>query len=527
MTSPRALLSVSDKTGIESLGKALIEMGWKIISTGGTANKLTENGLEVTKISDLTGYQEILDGRVKTLNPAIHGGILARRNEESDMRKLSDLGFVPLDLVCVNLYPFEETASKKPPVSDEEIIEKIDIGGPTMIRSAAKNHSDVIVLTNPNQYERIIESLANSEGDPSGVSLDERKELAIEAFHCTSKFDTIVAKELESRFSDQQIPSQIQISSDTGLDLRYGENPHQKARFYPSPGKPMGLSAAIMHSGKPLSYNNYLDLDAALRVTSSVVENCNSDLHVCSIIKHTNPCGAAIDETQTGSWENALASDQESAFGCIIAFNKTIQKDTAEAIGNHFFECIIAPDFEPIALEILSAKRNRRVLTLNPEFSQQGQINIREIDGGWLAQQKGLANFVLDHESVVTEKRTEKEDLSLAKFGLSVISEVKSNAIVLVNRTERGFSTVGIGPGQTSRVSAIRIAARRAGERSVGSMLVSDAFFPFRDTVDFANEIGVKTIVQPGGSIRDQESIDAANEHGLSMIFTGKRLFLH
>ncbi|MDP7002209.1 MAG: bifunctional phosphoribosylaminoimidazolecarboxamide formyltransferase/IMP cyclohydrolase [Candidatus Thalassarchaeaceae archaeon] len=527
MAPPRALISVWEKTGIEDLGTSLVEMGWELISTGGTAAVLREVGLEVTDVSEITNHPEVLDGRVKTLHPAVHAPILARSENQDDMATLSDLGYTRIDLVCINLYPFEATAAIDPPASDNDLLEMIDIGGPTIVRSSAKNHADVIVLTNSDQYSPVLELLSLADGAPSGVSLSERQSLALCAFQNTAAYDTAVSNELESRFSDRVTPSRLLSSSQKGSDLRYGENPHQPASFYPSTVPPYGLAAAEQHGGKPLSYNNYLDLDGALRLARSLLVTCPGEPHACVIVKHSNPCGAAVAATQVEAWENSLASDPESAFGCVIAFTMPVEKLTATAIGDHFLECVIAPGYETGALEILSSRKNRRMLTLDSIEPRAEEVRIRQLDGGWLSQVQGPPTIDWDEAECVTEKQVGISEITLARFGSAVLSEVKSNAIILVSRTGTGCATVGVGPGQTSRIEAVRIAARRAGEKAAGSMMLSDAFFPFRDGIDAAHEIGVEVIVQPGGSIRDQESIDAANEHGIAMIFTGTRQFLH
>jgi len=471
---------------------------------------------------------------VKTLHPAVHGGILARREREDDMSALGELGYLPIDLVCINLYPFEAVAARDPPAPIDELVEMIDIGGPTMIRSAAKNHQDVLILTHSDQYPGVLNSLIAADGSPSGVGREAREGLALAAYQRTAAYDATVSNELESRFADTDIPSRIHVASGPGTELRYGENPHQPAAFYPAAGAPSGLAAAVQHSGKPLSYNNYLDLEGALRIARLFFSGSRYDMvgagSACIIVKHTNPCGVAQDVSQVSAWENALASDPESAFGCVIAFNEPIRAETAEAIGDHFFECMIAPRYSPEALEILSAKKNRRLLSLEEFSRREDEVRIRQLDGGWLAQIQGPPKdwpFPLHEHLCVTKKSITTEEGALAFFGWKVLAEVKSNAIVLVAETETGFATVGVGPGQTSRVEAVRIAARRAGERAAGSTMVSDAFFPFRDGIDTAHEIGVATVVQPGGSVRDQEAIDAANEHGMAMLFTGTRLFLH
>ncbi len=527
MERPRALISVWDKTGIGELAASLNSMDWEILSTGGTASRLRDSGIEVTDVSEVTGHPEIFDGRVKTLHPAVHGGILVRRDSDEDMHTLSELGYAGIDLVCVNLYPFEDTAARDPPASDQELIEMIDIGGPTMVRSAAKNHADVIIVTSPEQYALVLDALSESNGKPSGVGLEMRKELALSAFQSTAAYDSAVSNELWHRFSENRIPNRIHASTGEGLELRYGENPHQPASFFPDSGAPTGLSAAVQHGGKPLSYNNYLDLDAALRLARSLTQTCDFASHSCVVIKHTNPCGAAVAESQVSAWENALASDPESAFGCVIAFDRVVGKETAEAIGKHFFECIIAPGYEPEALDLLAESKNRRMLSLEAFGEYSEEPKIRQVQGGWLSQIQGPPSIDWEEARSVTTRSLDEEGLKLARFGTSVIAEVQSNAIILVSKTETGFATVGVGPGQTSRVEAVRIAARRAGGRAQGSMMISDAFFPFRDGIDTSNEIGVTSVVQPGGSIRDDEVIEAANEFGMAMLFTGTRLFRH
>ena len=527
MERPTALISVWDKTGIEELATSLQSMGWTILSTGGTASRLRDSGIKVTDVSEATGHPEIFDGRVKTLHPTIHSGILARRGSRDDMEKLAEMGYDSIEMVCVNLYPFEETAARDPPASDQELIEMIDIGGPTMVRSAAKNHTDVIIITNSEQHGSVLEALSQSGGDPSGVDLAMRRHLAMSAFQSTAAYDTAVSNEFWSRFSETTIPNRILTTSDQGVELRYGENPHQPASFFPSSGPPRGLSRAVQHGGKPLSYNNYLDLDAALRLVRSISQTCDFGTHSCAIIKHTNPCGASISENQASAWENSLASDPESAFGCVIAFNRVVERETAKSIGKHFFECMIAPGYESDAFEILTESKNRRILTLDPLGELTDEPKIRQVQGGWLSQIQGIPDIDWDNVSHVTEKTLDGDELNLARFGTSVIAEVQSNAIILVRKTENGYSTVGVGPGQTSRVESVRIAARRAGERAKGAMMISDAFFPFRDGIDTSNEIGITSIVQPGGSIRDNEVIEAANQHDMAMVFTGTRLFRH
>lgn len=533
---PRALISVYDKSGVVEFAQKISDMGWEILSTGGTARLLKEHSIDVVDVTDVTGHPEVFDGRVKTLHPAIHAGILARGSNMGDLDTLDSLGYSRIDLVCVNLYPFESVATESPPVDEDVLLEMIDIGGPTLLRAAAKSHRDVLVVPRKKYYSEVIDALEGANHDPNGVSMDLRQRMAISAFQRTAGYDVMVASTLAERLSvniesPEGIPPHLLVSGGKANHLRYGENPHQAAGWFDSSSTSLsstGLSAAVQHGGKELSFNNYLDLDAALRFARSLIGSEWSSLpHTCVIIKHTNACGVAVSTDQVSAWKDALASDSESAFGCVIAFTTVVTQLTAEAIGDHFVECIIAPGFEPSALEYLSQKKNRRLLTLDTFLPLTDTVRYRQLDGVWLAQIEGVPKIDWDAAQCVTSVEMEPNDRNLARFGVAVCTQVKSNCVVLVDRTPTGFATVGIGPGQTSRVEAVRIAARRAGNRAKGSMMVSDAFFPFRDGIDAAHEIGVTSIVQPGGSIRDQESIDAANEYGLSMIFTGMRLFRH
>ena len=535
--SPRALISVFNKDGISNFAKKLTDFGWEILSTGGTARLLREKGVNVTDVTDVTGHPEVFNGRVKTLHPAIHAAILARGNNSEDMATLDQLGYPRIDLVVVNLYPFEEIAARDPPVSERELIEMIDIGGPTLVRASAKSHQDVIIITDPNDYDDILDMLEQTDGSPRGVNLPTRQRLALTAYQRTASYDIALANTLATRLESLEntnseiLPEKLLISGGLKNSLRYGENPHQPAAFYPTNvvGKPShGLAAAEQHGGKALSFNNYLDLDAALRFCRSYIGPEWSEWpHCCVIIKHTNACGVAISTNQISAWDDALASDPESAFGCVIAFNTPVTKATAERIGDHFVECIIAPQYEDDALEVLSQKKNRRMLTLENMTSLGMQTQFREIDGGWLAQTEGAPMIDWSEVKCVTKEQADPNQVDLARFGVAVCAQVKSNCVIFIQPTETGFATVGIGPGQTSRVEAVRIAARRAGERAKGAMMVSDAFFPFRDGIDTSHEIGITAVVQPGGSIRDQEVIDAADEHSMTMLFTGTRLFRH
>jgi len=535
--APRALISVYDKTGVTAFATTLTAMGWQILSTGGTARLLRENGLEVTDVTDVTGHPEVFDGRVKTLHPAIHAAILARGDNQDDMSTLEELGYPRIDLVAVNLYPFEEVAAQDPPVSEGDLIEMIDIGGPTLVRASAKSHADVLIVTNPDDYGQLLETLQEANGDPSAVDMSTRQRLALTAYQRTAAYDVALANTLANRLesleeeAEEILPEKLLVSGGQRNPLRYGENPHQPAAFYPgnTAGEtPRGLAAAKQHGGKALSFNNYLDLDAALRFCRSHIgPEWSQWPHCCVIIKHTNACGVAISTDQVAAWDDALASDPESAFGCVIAFNTQVTKKTAERIGGHFVECIIAPDYEDGALDILSEKKNRRMLTLESMESLKMKTQFRQIDGGWLAQTEGAP--VIDWSSVkcVTKVEADPTQVDLARFGVAVCAQVKSNCVIFIQPTATGFATVGIGPGQTSRVEAVRIAARRAGERAQGAMMVSDAFFPFRDGIDTSHEMGITAVVQPGGSIRDAEVIEAADEHGMTMLFTGTRLFRH
>ncbi len=536
--APRALLSVYDKTGITALAVALQAMGWQVLSTGGTAGLLRDSGVDVVDITEITGHPEVFDGRVKTLHPAVHAPILARGNNQADMDMLAELGYGRIDLVAVNLYPFEEIASRDPPVSEADLIEMIDIGGPTLLRASAKSHPDVLVVSDPVDYDEVIEQLHLANGDPSGVPVPVRQRLALTAYQRTAAYDVALANTLAHRLEEQasasseELPDRLLISGGHRNALRYGENPHQPAAFYPAHQEgeePRGLAAATQHNGKALSFNNYLDLDAALRYARSLCGPEWADWpHCCVIIKHTNACGVAVSkDSQVDAWKDALASDPESAFGCVIAFSTPVTMATAESIGNHFVECLIAPGYDDGVLDLLSQKNNRRLLTLAELTPLDMSLHWRQIDGGWLAQNEGAPVIDWDSPQCVTETQADAALRDVSRFGVAICAQVKSNSVIFVQSTDSGFATVGIGPGQTSRVEAVRIAARRAGERAKGAVLVSDAFFPFRDGIDAAHEIGITSVVQPGGSIRDQEVIAAADEHGMTMLFTGIRLFRH
>ena len=516
----RALISVYDKTGIVEFAAALADLKVQIISTGGTSRLLRSNGVEVREVSDLTRFPEILDGRVKTLNPLIAGGMLAIRNNAEHMKQVRAHEIPLIDLVCVNLYPFVETV-RKPGVQFEEVIENIDIGGPAMIRAAAKNFQDVAVVTSPADYKMVSAAL----GEGSGVLRREILfDLARKAFLCVARYDAQIAQYLSHAGQDGAFPPNIFMDFEKISDLRYGENPHQSAAFYKWGGRPAyGLAAAKQIQGKELSYNNLVDAEAAWNLV------CEFDSAACSIIKHTNPCGTAIADSLREAYLKAYAADPVSAFGSIIALNRTVDADTAIELAKLFVEAVIAPEYRPEALSIFAPKKNLRVLSMdgidsrNPDPAlSHAEREIRRVSGGILLQD--VDNVLLGPESrIVTKRRpTENEHRDL-HFAWRVAKHVKSNAIVLAE----GGRTIGVGAGQMSRVDSVKLSIQKAQPTPRGSVLASDAFFPFRDGIDEAGRAGVTAIIQPGGSVRDAEVVQAADEHGIAMIFTGSRHFKH
>ena len=534
---PRALLSVYDKTGIIEFAKGLSDLGYELVSTGGTARKLREAGLDVIGVSDVTGHPEIFDGRVKSLHPAIHGPLLCRLEKEEDAKGLEELGYPMIEIVACNLYPFSDAAATKPPLDDLTLLEMVDIGGPTMVRASAKNHRNVIITCNPEDYSSVISDLKSG-----AVPLERRRELALKAYEHTASYDTAIANELANRWvgapedSDdteeqtRRLPNTMTAAAFRMHTLRYGENSHQAAAIYTDPGAAEGetLVTALVEGGKAMSYNNYSDADATLRLCRALsTDEWPETPHACVIVKHNNPCGAALGRTQLEAYEAALASDPESAFGSIICVNEPVTMDFATALAPLFLEVLMAPGYEEGTKEILMAKKNRRILTItspNDRLSPLGRKTVRKpIEGGWLVQTEEPPVIDWDKAKVVTEIAPTKDQIASMKFAVRVCEQVKSNAIIMV----QGLATVGIGPGQTSRVEAVKIAARRAGERGIGCVLASDAFFPFKDGIEQAAEAGASSIVQPGGSIRDQEVIDEANARGMSMLFTSHRLFRH
>ncbi|MBJ47265.1 MAG: bifunctional phosphoribosylaminoimidazolecarboxamide formyltransferase/inosine monophosphate cyclohydrolase [Euryarchaeota archaeon] len=534
---PRALLSVYDKTGIVEFAKGLDSLGFELVSTGGTARKLREAGLDVIGVSDVTGHPEIFDGRVKSLHPAIHGPLLCRLENEKDAAGLSELGYPMIEVVACNLYPFSDAAAIQPPLADLDLLEMVDIGGPTMVRASAKNHVNVVITCDPQDYDSVLQELSSGK-----VSLETRRSLALKAYEHTASYDSAIANELAGRWigrpegSDdteeqtKRLPNTMSVAAHRMQTLRYGENSHQAAALYVDPGAPEGktLVTAKVEGSKAMSYNNYSDADATLRLCRALsTDEWPNTPHACVIVKHNNPCGAALGKTQLEAYEAALASDPESAFGSIICVNEPVTMEFAEALGTLFLEVLMAPGYEEGTKEVLMQKKNRRILTIdspNNRLAPLPRKTVRKpIEGGWLVQTEEAPVIDWNKAKVVTDNAPTEEQIASMKFAVRVCEQVKSNAIVMV----QGLATVGIGPGQTSRVEAVRIAARRAGERGKGCVLASDAFFPFKDGIEQAAEAGAAAIVHPGGSIRDQEVIDEANARGIAMLFTGHRLFRH
>jgi phosphoribosylaminoimidazolecarboxamide formyltransferase/IMP cyclohydrolase len=517
----QALLSLSDKRGALQFARDLAALGVKLLSTGGTAKLLRDGGLTVTEIGDYTGSPEMLDGRVKTLHPKVHGGILARRDLPEHMATIAQHGIETIDLVCVNLYPFRETVAQ-PGVTLEDAIENIDIGGPAMVRSSAKNYAGVAIVTDPEDYAGLIKEIQANDG---ALTLATRFGLAKKAFTHTARYDSAIANwltSLDEANKSQPFPDKLQFAFDRVETLRYGENPHQQAAFYRDPTPIPGSIAAYQQiQGKELSYNNIADADAAWEC----VKTFNTP--TCVIIKHANPCGVAIDTSLLAAYEKAFKTDPSSAFGGIIAFNGTVDVDVVAAMNErkHFVEVLIAPAFTPAAKEMLAAKQNLRVLEL-PLAHNANPFEFKRVGGGLLVQSPDLFNVQLSDLKVVTEKAPTVGQIDDLIFAYRVAKFVKSNAIVFCGNG----MTLGVGAGQMSRVDSTRIAvikANNAGLALAGSCVASDAFFPFRDGIEVLAEAGAQAVIQPGGSMRDEEVIAAANEHGLAMVFTGARHFRH
>lgn len=514
----RALLSVSDKSGLLELAKFLAASGVEMISTGGTYNTIKEAGLPVTYISEVTGFPEILDGRVKTLHPKIHGGLLAIRDSAEHRRQMESEKIEPIDLVVVNLYPFAATIAK-PGVTLEDAIENIDIGGPSMLRSAAKNHRFVTVVVDPSDYEGLRAEMKANNGE---TTLEFRQKCALKVFSTTALYDSMIFNYLNSKYgtTEDGYPDLLQLSYLKKQSLRYGENPHQKAAFYQETSVlPGTITSAKQLHGKELSFNNINDANAAIELVKEFAEPA------VVAVKHANPCGVGIGKDGFEAYQKAYSSDPVSIFGGIVAFNREVDLKSAEAMSELFLEIIIAPHFSEEAFDLLAKKKNLRLLKL-PELGEIATVpgfDLKKVAGGLLIQETDTIKSNTAEWKVVTKKQPTPAELGELKFGWQVVKYVKSNAIVLT----KDFGTIGIGPGQTNRVGAALIAIDQAGSKAKGSCLASDAFFPKPDTVEEAAKAGISAIIQPGGSIRDQESIDMADKLGIAMIFTGVRHFKH
>jgi phosphoribosylaminoimidazolecarboxamide formyltransferase/IMP cyclohydrolase len=528
----RALLSVSDKAGLIPFAEGLKRLGFEIISTGGTATALSAAGIAVLNISDVTGFPEMLEGRVKTLHPAVHGGILADRSKAEHMAKIDEHGIRPIDLICVNLYPFAATVAK-PGVKLEEAIENIDIGGPTMIRSAAKNHAGVLVVVSPDDYEPVLQALEAGE-----VGIEMRRELAAKAFAHTARYDAYISRWLACRFAKEagidepQFPRELALGFDLAQTCRYGENPHQVAAFYVAPGitEPCIAGAKQLH-GKELSFNNIYDLNAALE---TVKEFSEEKQPAAVVIKHTNPCGVALGDTTAEAFRKAREGDPISAFGGILAVTRVLDVATAEEITgkNTFFEAIVAPGFEPEALPILTERKkwgaNLRLLEVGDlrgwrEKAAASGMDYKRVVGGILMQTPDHRVVTEADLKVVTDRAPTADEIAELLFAWKIVRHVKSNAIVFT----KDRKVVGVGAGQMNRVRSVRLAVEQAGELAKGAVMASDAFFPFPDGPEAAAAAGITAIIQPGGSVKDADTIEVANKNGIAMVFTGIRHFLH
>lgn len=512
MKITRALLSVSDKTGLLELAQFLTQRGVEILSTGGTKKALEEAGVPVKYVGDETGFPEIMDGRVKTLHPKIHGGILAIRDNPEHVAAMKKHDIKPIDLVVVNLYPFRETIAK-PDVTEEDAVENIDIGGPAMIRAAAKNFAYVAVVVNPDRYQNIMEEI-ETQGE---LSLAFRRLLSQEAYRHTSEYDAAIAAWMaKSTPGADEYPDNLAFFCEKVQDLRYGENPHQTAAFYREKGAIGGVAQAKQLSGKELSFNNIVDVEAAYRIVGDFAQPA------AAIIKHTNPCGAGVADTLVEAYLKAYNADPLSAYGGIVACNREIDEKTAAEIAKLFVEVIIAPSYSVKALSILTAKKNLRLLEA-PVLTDRQEWDLKRVSGGLLVQTGDHGTVRRDEMTVPTKRQPTEAEWQELLFAWRIVKHVKSNAIVV---TKNG-QTIGVGAGQMNRVGSAKIAFEEAGEATKGAVLSSDAFLPFRDTIDEAAKAGVTAVIQPGGSIRDEESIAAADEAGIAMVFTGRRHFKH
>lgn len=512
----RAILSVSDKTGIVEFAKALEELGYEVVSTGGTARTLQENGVTVTGISEITGFPECLDGRVKTLHPMVHAGILAMRGNPDHMRQVEELGVTLIDVVAINLYPFKQTILK-PDVTLEDAIENIDIGGPTMIRAAAKNWQDVAVIVDPADYGAVIEELKTG-----AVSRETKFRLAAKVFETTAAYDALISNYLRKQMGADPFPEKFTMTYEKVQDMRYGENPHQAAAFYKEIGRGDNVLAnARQLHGKELSYNNINDANGAL----DTLKEFGYELPCAVAVKHANPCGVGVGATLHEAYLKAYEADPVSIFGGIVALNREVDKETAEELSKIFLEIILAPSFSAEALAILEKKKNIRLLELPGLYKANGgdMLDMKKVAGGLLVQELDTQLFDADNLKVVTKRAPTEEEMRQLKFAMRVVKHTKSNAIVLA----KDNATVGVGPGQTNRITALELAIKYGGEKVKGSVMASDAFFPFDDCVKAAQAAGITAIIQPGGSVRDEDSIKACDEAGIAMVFTGMRHFKH
>ncbi|MGF7186069.1 phosphoribosylaminoimidazolecarboxamide formyltransferase/IMP cyclohydrolase [Desulfitispora alkaliphila] len=519
MSKKRALVSVSNKEGVVEFAEQLAELDYEIVSTGGTAKTLRDNGVTVTYISDVTDFPEILEGRVKTLHPKVHGGILAKRNEEH-LAQLKENEITPIDLVAVNLYPFRETIAKEG-VTLDEAIENIDIGGPAMVRASAKNYAAVTIIVNPTNYQTVIDELK----DKGNVSPETRFNLAKEAFTHTAGYDKAIAEYLTSVCADGETSScnqqpefaeQLNLQGVKKQDLRYGENPHQKAAFYQM-SKGSNVANATQLQGKALSFNNLMDANAALELVKEY------DHPAAVVIKHTNPCGASEADDLTTAYKQAYEADPVSSFGGIVACNRPVTEAVATEMSKIFLEVVIAPEFTPEAIAVLEKKENLRLLAIGSFEQDEKQLDVKAVAGGILVQEADKEMVTSQELKVVTETKPDEKMLRELLFAWKTVKHVKSNAIVVA----KGGTTLGVGAGQMNRVGSVKISLEQAGEKAQGAILASDAFFPFADSVEEAGKAGIKAIIQPGGSKRDEESIAKANELGIIMVFTGQRHFKH
>ena len=508
----RALVSVSDKTNLVPFVSSLVELGYEIISTGGTKKALEAAGIKTIGISEVTDFPEIMDGRVKTLHPQVHGALLCVRDNPDHVRQIEELGIQYIDLVCVNLYPFKETV-QKPGVSHEEIIENIDIGGPSMLRSASKNYKFIPVLCDPSDYDAVVKELREN----GETSLTTREYLAAKVFRHTASYDTMIASYLTER-TGEKYPEKFTITFDKVQELRYGENPHQSAAFYKGMNPQYSLANAKQLHGKELSYNNIQDGNAAIEI----LKDFEGQPAVVGL-KHMNPCGVGIGKTIEEAWDKAYEADPVSIFGGIVAFNEPIHASVAEKLSKIFLEIIIAPAFDEDAFEILSKKKNIRLMQLDTSLEVNAKYKVTNVNDGLLVQDIDDHKITAEDLRCVTNRKPTEEELEQLLFAWKVVKHVKSNAIVLV----KDNMTIGVGAGQMNRVGAAKIAIEQAGEKAKGSIMSSDAFFPMPDTVEEAVKAGVTAIIQPGGSIKDQLSIDVCNEHGIAMVYTGVRHFKH